>query len=237
MDSGHTAVYKTNEAYMLHKENSPEVLYIDRSISTIEKRKIEKSLSGVPTTCFGVLGILSLQASNYLVVITKASHIARIKENYIYKIAEIDFLPYTPLMLESKDLKTDERAKNLIKTLISTKSFYFSYTYDLTLSIQKISTLSGPAKQQNRWERADGKFFWNKFLCESLIKAEAHDFILPVINGFVKAEYVTIGIRNFDYILISRRDKRRTGTRFNTRGLDDQGNSVNFVETEQILSY
>lgn len=35
--------------------------------------------------------------------------------------------------------------------------------------------------------------------------------------------------------LISRRSHLRGGTRFNARGVDDQGNAANFVETEQIV--
>ena len=36
------------------------------------------------------------------------------------------------------------------------------------------------------------------------------------------------------YLLISRRSLRKTGTRFYSRGVDDEGNVANFTETEQI---
>ena len=35
--------------------------------------------------------------------------------------------------------------------------------------------------------------------------------------------------------MISRRRWQMGGTRFNSRGIDDEGNCANFVETEQIL--
>lgn len=35
--------------------------------------------------------------------------------------------------------------------------------------------------------------------------------------------------------IISRQSSRRAGTRFNSRGIDDQGNVANFVETEMVL--
>lgn len=38
-----------------------------------------------------------------------------------------------------------------------------------------------------------------------------------------------------DYILISRRSIHYAGTRFWTRGLDDEGHAANSVETEQII--
>ena len=38
-------------------------------------------------------------------------------------------------------------------------------------------------------------------------------------------------------ILISRRSRKRAGTRFNARGVDEDGLVANFVETEQIFIY
>lgn len=237
MDPGYCEIYSTSAAFILHKENSSEVLVIDRSISTITKKKNEQFLQGHAKKFFGVLGILQLQASNYLILITQASHVARIKDHFIYIIKEIEFLSYSAVIPESAEAKSDLKTMDLLKSFILSDTFYFAYDYDLTLSVQKIASLTGPQKSQSKWERSDKRFFWNQYLCEGLIKAEAHEHILTVVNGLVKGEYVSIGSKSFDYILISRRDKRRNGTRFNTRGLDEYGNAVNFVETEQICAY
>jgi len=35
-----------------------------------------------------------------------------------------------------------------------------------------------------------------------------------------------------NYLLISRRSSKRAGTRYNARGIDDQGHVANFVENE-----
>lgn len=37
------------------------------------------------------------------------------------------------------------------------------------------------------------------------------------------------------YALISRKSNRRAGTRFFTRGIDDDNNVANYVETEQLI--
>ena len=235
MDPGYCEVFSTSSAFILHKENSPEILYIDRSISTVTKRNTDQHLQGPSKKCFGLLGIIQLHASNYLILITQALHIARIKEHYVYLIKDLDFLPYTSLLSDSSNSLKDASIISLLKSLLLSDTFYFSYDYDLTLSVQKISSLSASSKLLHKWERSEDKFFWNRFLCENLIKAEAHEHILPVINGLVQGEYLSLSNKSFDYILISRRDKRRNGTRFNTRGLDEQGNAVNFVETEQLL--
>lgn len=40
-----------------------------------------------------------------------------------------------------------------------------------------------------------------------------------------------------NFYLLSRRSVNHTGTRYLTRGIDDNGNVANFVETEQIIKY
>lgn len=43
--------------------------------------------------------------------------------------------------------------------------------------------------------------------------------------------------REANLILISRRRFEMAGTRFNARGIDEEGNPANFVETEMIVEY
>ena len=43
--------------------------------------------------------------------------------------------------------------------------------------------------------------------------------------------------KRLEMVLISRRRHGQAGTRYLSRGLDDDGNVANFVETEQILMY
>ena len=57
-------------------------------------------------------------------------------------------------------------------------------------------------------------------------------FRTPVIFGFVGFSKIT-AVMNF--ALISRRDARRPGRRFITRGLDRDGAAANFCETEHIF--
>lgn len=70
-----------------------------------------------------------------------------------------------------------------------------------------------------------------RFINESL-----HQWILPLLRGMV--QYFTLVYNNklFEFLLISRRNKYRDGTR-KTRGVDENGNVANSVETEQIVIY
>lgn len=60
-------------------------------------------------------------------------------------------------------------------------------------------------------------------------------FILPVIFGYLKVVSTRIKDTPFTYILITRKSRHRAGTRYFTRGIDDNGNVANFNETEQVV--
>lgn len=92
-------------------------------------------------------------------------------------------------------------------------SFYFSFTYDLTNSIERQQEqieagLDEYKRKLYFWKRADDRFFWNKILLNDLIELNLEEnlkdkFILPVIQGFVQIETfenkipgVEIGLNN-----------------------------------------
>lgn len=57
-------------------------------------------------------------------------------------------------------------------------------------------------------------------------------FRTPCIFGYVAIKKISF---KMDFALVSRRDCRRPGRRFITRGLDNEGAAANFTETEHIL--
>jgi len=61
------------------------------------------------------------------------------------------------------------------------------------------------------------------------------DPLLPFVSAVVSIKPSEIQGRAFDYIVITRRSCHRAGTRYNTRGVDIEGNVGNFNETEQIV--
>jgi len=191
-----------------------------------------EALGAVPKgqECYGLLGIATLQSTKCLIVVSEASFIGTLKEAKIFRVEKCDFLPFTsPLS------PTDTHQIALLRHIINSKSFYFSYTYDLTHSLQRISTFSDLQKSQHSVLRADPRFFWNLHMAQDLITNGAFDPVLILISGFVQSECAQFEGHEVEYTLISRRDRRRAGVRFHTRGLDAEGNSANFVETEQIV--
>lgn len=106
-------------------------------------------------------------------------------------------------------------------------SFYFSYTYDLTNSIERQQDQfeKGVKKCNLDWRLTDERFFWNKYLLNDILNLENNDqFVTPVIQGFVQLEQHDINLnkdlnlkkdnKNLEPLrlsLISRRNRYRLG--------------------------
>jgi phosphatidylinositol 4-phosphatase len=129
--------------------------------------------------------------------------------------------------LSSEEESDEAQYIALLESLLKENSFYFSYTFDLTRNIQ--SNVSNPDNSPEE------HFWWNKYLSNDLIHFKANEFILPIIRGFVEVENVQLESNHFVFGLISRQSCKRTGTRYNVRGIDQTGNVANFCETEQFI--
>ena len=110
------------------------------------------------------------------------------------------------------------------------------------------------------------QFFWNKSLLRPFLHRERDVYALPVMQGFVGQRDFTLSKCSDDIksvaqttadsvdsnrkdqsdpacpqdqfllTLVSRRSVERPGLRYLRRGIDEDGNTANFVETEQLLS-
>jgi hypothetical protein len=76
------------------------------------------------------------------------------------------------------------------------------------------------------------EFAFNYKLLSDLKDKMYAPFRTPCIFGFVAIKKLS---NKMDFALISRRDSRRPGRRFITRGLDRDGTAANFCETEHII--
>ncbi|CRL06388.1 CLUMA_CG019050, isoform A [Clunio marinus] len=116
-------------------------------------------------------------------------------------------------------------SEELHKIFDDTDSFYYCPDVDITNTLQRKESGSH-----------DDRFFWNKNMLSEIIKLNDDNWILPVIQGFVQVEQCVIDNECFRLALVSRRSRFRAGTRYKRRGIDEDGNVANYVETEQILS-
>lgn len=136
-----------------------------------------------------------------------------------------------------------------IKKLLSGGSFYYSVDFDLTKRLQDRSSEAATIAIDS----LDAGFLWNTYMIQPLVDfrsrlsererdaLDASRILTSAIRGFVKTAAipasssparVTKTGQPSNMTLISRLSCRRAGTRFNSRGIDDDGNVANFVETE-----
>lgn len=190
----------------------------------------------------GILGVISLRLDKYVIVITKAQPMGRLKGQMVYKVVSTELLPMRERQIRDPD---EDTFLNLLKAHILPGPMYFSYSLDLTNCFQRQASMD-PATPL--WQRADDRFFWNRFVQTALIdfrkrgsraqpgpQNAADPYILPVIWGTLEIRPTTLKGTPLTLGLITRKSRFRAGTRYFTRGLDDEGHAANYNETEQIV--
>ncbi|KAI9344770.1 SacI homology domain-containing protein [Pilaira anomala] len=213
------------------------------------RKKRNKIIETIPATneqesaltVYGLMGFIKLWAGDYMIVITKREKIGTIRNKSIYRVAAFQILP---LASNLSGLNEDQRAQeqsfvDLLEAHLKNNTFYYSYEYDLTQSVQRRNQFGPDMASEPLYKRADERFFWNRFVSSKLIDAkfDVSNFILPVMQGFVEFNNCQINDKNFVMALISRRSRHRPGTRYFSRGIDAEGHVSNFVETEQLVLY
>jgi len=160
----------------------------------------------------------------------------------IYKVIATEFLPLRERPLHDQD---EDTYLALLKTLIKSGPMYFSYSFDITNTFQRQSQLDPSVPL---WKRADDRFFWNKFVQSDLIdfrtsgtrhqqgqQPGVDPYILPVMFGMMEIIPTRVKSTPLSLVLITRRSRHRAGTRYFSRGIDEEGHVSNFNETEQII--
>ncbi|KAJ8130937.1 hypothetical protein O1611_g2692 [Lasiodiplodia mahajangana] len=138
-----------------------------------------------------------------------------------------------------------------LQKLLSNGSFYYSTDFDLTNRLQDRPVDSDTFDIDN----FDDAFLWNSFMINPLVQfrsrlvahereaLDASRILTSAIRGFcltMTIPQVAAPLRDANsglpsYLtVISRLSCKRAGTRFNSRGIDDDGHVANFVETETI---
>ena len=211
----------------------------------------------------GLLGTIQLLRGRYLIVMTGSKHVATVQGCPIRQLVDSKLIPFNSDKYSMGSALTAEQEKEetkylaLLRAQLACGFFYFSYDYDLTLTTQRIalnkseadSSSGGGVMSQPMWKRADSRFFWNEYLARELISASnassssnaqgvgiTDDFIIPLLNGYVFQQHQKVRGHDVTFVLISRRERYRTGRRFILRGLDEAtGAAANFAEQEQII--
>uniref|UniRef100_A0A1I7WB64 SAC domain-containing protein n=1 Tax=Heterorhabditis bacteriophora TaxID=37862 RepID=A0A1I7WB64_HETBA len=183
----------------------PECDYSKEEILELLATITEGNSERVSNT-FGILGAVRFLEGYYLIVVTKANVVASFGYHSIYKIAEVAMISLAMDGISSSS--EEQRYVKLFQVVIYFKfscifigrmtfpgllqsvdlstDFYFSYTYDLSRSLQE-NVLSANWKEDgNRLLNSDKKFVWNSFLLEPLRNNIISErWFLEVVHGYV----------------------------------------------------
>ncbi|KAH7349353.1 polyphosphoinositide phosphatase [Plectosphaerella cucumerina] len=204
-----------------------------------------KGTGGIKLRCttWGLLGFIKFTGPYYMLLITKKSTVAMIGGHYVYQIDGTELVPLTPSRFRADVRNTEEsRFLGILNNLDLTRSFYYSYSYDITRTLQHNIAREREALAAGLpcppTDDLNAMFVWNSHLLDPAAKAlkTPFDWCRPIIHGYIDQAALSIYGRSAHITIIARRSRFFAGARFLKRGANDLGYVANDVETEQIVS-
>eukprot|EP00833_Pecoramyces_ruminatium_P010650 jgi/Orpsp1_1/1184682/evm.model.c7180000090540.1 len=233
----------TNGNFIIEPQTNEKVknnLIIEKSTGNVSLGEYTLGINSEKVVpIHGIFGILQINSGAVLIVITEKEKIGEIYGTEIFKVKKSKVYPCTKneSQLTISQKNDDQIYLSMITDVFKQCNFYFSYTRDITHNAQIKFDTTKPT-----WSTADDRFYWNYFMQKPIRDLAAQypntgydEFVLPVICGFCAINPTLINNQPFVFSIISRRSRFRVGTRYNRRGIDDEGNVANYVETEQYV--
>lgn len=200
---------------------------------------------------YGLLGFVRFTKGYYLSVITKCRQVAVLGGHFMYHIDDTKLIPLQFDYKRADKYSDEEKLLSIFKYLDLGKTFYFSYTYDITNSVQTNFLRNKRAAKNHAMhamasdafilasDDCNERFVWNNLLLKPVLIQEEiaiYDWFRPIIHGFIDQANISIYGRKIYITIIARRSHHFAGARFLKRGVNNAGNVANEVETEQIVS-
>lgn len=211
------------------------------------------SIASMPLV--GLLGLLRVGSDMFLVAVSESERVGELRTHVVHRVRNVSFfcvsrrLP-NDMALAQGAIEPADSGRLVptgppgspddpcvaIRKYLSGGSFYFTSGYDLTRRLQ-CANEARPFQEQ---------FVWNTHMKEPLEvfrsrldlprqrRFDAEDLCLSVIQGYVGIRRIPSAVP-CQLVVLSRLSTQRAGTRYNMRGIDDDGNAAHFVETETML--
>ncbi|OAA70871.1 polyphosphoinositide phosphatase Fig4 [Akanthomyces lecanii RCEF 1005] len=219
---------------------------INQLLDTIDDGN--KGTGGIKLRCttWGLLGFIRFTGCYYMLLITKKSTVAMIGGHYIYQVEGTELIPLAmgkSSKPEARNNSAEEtRFLSIFNSLDLTRSFYYSYSYDVTHTLQHNIMRERASIARGVVPQTDGElntmFVWNNYLLKPIaaVIKNPFDWCHPIIHGYVDQAALSIYGRTAYITVIARRSRHFAGARFLKRGANDLGYVANDVETEQIVA-
>uniref|UniRef100_A0A8C4QV97 FIG4 phosphoinositide 5-phosphatase n=1 Tax=Eptatretus burgeri TaxID=7764 RepID=A0A8C4QV97_EPTBU len=220
-------------------------------------RNSQKTVPGLSPSlsAYGILGFVRFLEGYYAVLVTRRRRVAELGGHAVYRVEDTSMV-YLPSDTTRVQHPEEHRYVKIFQNVDLSSNFYFSYSYDLTHSLQhnlrRLAALGKTFTEQvclsGNQDAGTGvdsvvigargspcwKFVWNEQMlthCSYL----HYDWCLHIIHGFCAQSKLVIYGRPVYVTLLARRSCYFAGTRFLKRGANSQGEVANEVETEQLV--
>ena len=241
-----------------------EKLNKDELFSSTKKSELKESEKIVPINdksieeINSIFGFIKFNMGYYVILACNSDIVGKIGRNIIYRV---DKLKYFPLFEIEEDFQNgleslqEKKYFNLVQSFSYDKQLYFSYSYNLTNTLQRnfvecfkketdinfSNVAYKDEKGKISLEKSTNYFFcWNYFHIEEFFdliieKNKNKEWINYFIYGYFGQNFCNIRGFWLQISVIGRRNRHFAGTRYLKRGITSDGNVANDVETEQIL--
>ncbi|QSL66603.1 hypothetical protein MERGE_000985 [Pneumocystis wakefieldiae] len=186
---------------------------------------------------YGCMGLISIEDNVFICLITGYSQVASVRATEtINRIHDVEFL----CLDSSWDNLSRNINENNPESNIGELFDSFSKQNEPEHPCESIRKLLLNVESDFCIDNFDDQFLWNSYMISELfifrsrlVESEKYSFdkagfLVYVIRGFVGTVICKIGSLTSSLTLISRLSCKKAGTRFNSRGIDDDGNVANF---------
>lgn len=220
----------TSQTHLVLARTESDFVTVERGSGRVSPSATAPSRAGLqPLEVWALLGLVRDEGAAALVVVTERSVVAQISGCDIYSIDAVKVVSVSPLQTEAPAFA---RVAKVNTTQLFTCGCYFAADYDLTRPL-RLAAAAG-----NLHSHADPKYYWNRDMYAELIESGVDvSWLTPIIQGYVGSCTYGVAADALEIALVSRRSCYMAGTRYNARGVDDEGHVANFVESEQILRF
>jgi hypothetical protein len=186
-----------------------------------------------------ILGIINIKDIEYVLTVLSSNIVGKMKNEIIYKITEVEFFEIPNGQMKFNDEEQIKQIKDGISSLLKL-GFYYSFGLDLTNTQQNQAKILYNMNNPNYYNNMNNleqkmkhifitsckKYFYNFNLFKRFINYETKQpidylFITPIICGYIGMFDYNINNQQIQFILITRRSQNFAGTRYNTRGIND----------------
>jgi len=176
-----------------------EIVYTKEEMSELLKTvdNGNKSTGGMKLRCstWGLLGFIRFTGAYYMLLITKKSQVALIGGHYVYQIDGTELVPLVTAQSSrfKPDVRNTEESRflGILNNLDLSRSFYYSYSYDITRTLQHNIVKEREALAHNipypHPPNYNAMFVWNHYLLQPAAETlkNTYDWCLPVIHGYI----------------------------------------------------